>query len=88
MPIVTPVHAISRGGSTTFRVETRDDEPAFHRNVEPGATGSSSVIDFTSVFHVGHAAISAMTSQTVAGGAAIWISPSAIAGALRSMSRD
>ncbi len=86
MPIVAPVQPISRGGSTTCNVETREDEPDFQRNVDPRSRAWSNVIDFTSGFHEGQPGTSAMTAHTVSGKAAIRIEPSAVAGAVRSMS--
>jgi hypothetical protein len=75
MPMVLSVHPISRGRSTTWRVETRELCPAFHLKTEPGAGGPSSLADLTSAFQVGHSSIAEITAQTVSGSAAMWISP-------------
>jgi hypothetical protein len=71
IPIDFPVQPISLGASTTWRVETREAEPDFQRNEDPGASGPSDVIDLTSVFQVGHADRSEITAHTVSIGAAI-----------------
>jgi hypothetical protein len=39
IPMLTPVHPISRGGSTVASVETSDADPDFHRETEPGSNG-------------------------------------------------
>jgi hypothetical protein len=46
-PIVCPVQPISQGAWTTWRVETKDAEPDFQRNMEPGGSGPSNAIDLT-----------------------------------------
>src|SRR5829696_10245402 len=86
MPMVVPVQAISRGGSTTCRVEVSELGPAFHRNTVPGWTGPWSWTDLTSGFQDGHWSMAAMTENTVWGSASIRSSPSAVAGAFRLIS--
>jgi predicted enzyme related to lactoylglutathione lyase len=82
IPIVVPVHPIAVGRSTFWTVEVSVPGPAFHVKVVPGATGPSTDIDFTSLFHSGHRRKSATTSHTSSGGAATQISLDATAGAL------
>lgn len=84
--MVVPVHAISRGGSTTSREEVSELGPDFHRNTEPGSSAPSSIADRTSGFHDGHSLIPAITENTVCGSALIRILPSAVAGAFRLIS--
>jgi hypothetical protein len=79
--IVRPRQLIIRGGSTCSSVETIVPGPAFQRNSEPGATGPSNDIDFTSRFHCGHSSKCVRTSQTASGGAAISISRLLLTGA-------
>jgi hypothetical protein len=79
--MLTPVHPISRGGPTLASVETNDADPDFHRKTEPGSSGPSTAINFTSWFHVGR--------RTGRRGRSTWcrsehrfrIPPSAVAGA-------
>jgi hypothetical protein len=63
--LVVPVQAISRGGSTIWRVEVSELGPAFHRNAVPGWTGPSTLTDLTSGFQDGHWSMAAMTENTV-----------------------
>ena len=79
--MVVPVQAISRGASTTWRVEVRELGPAFHRKTVPGWTGPRSVTDLTSGFQEGHRSMAEITANTVCGSASICSSPSAVAGA-------
>jgi hypothetical protein len=72
-PIVSPVQPISRGASTTWRVDLKVAEPDLQRNLEPGSSGPWNDIDVTSEFHVGHPERSDITAQTVSGGASISI---------------
>lgn len=65
MVMVVPVHAISRGGSTTCSVEVRELGPDFHRKTAPGRTAFSSFTDLTSGFQDGQSAMAAMTENTV-----------------------
>jgi hypothetical protein len=84
--MVAPVQAISRGGSTTWRIEVRELGPAFHRKTVPGWTGPSTRTDLMSGFQDGHWSMAAITENTVDGSASIRSSPSAVAGALRLIS--
>src|SRR5215218_8945044 len=63
--MVVPVQAISRGGSTTWRVEVRELDPAFHRKTVPGWTGPWSSIDLMSGFQDGHWSTAEITANTV-----------------------
>jgi hypothetical protein len=83
MPMVVPVRASSRGGSTTCRVEVRVLGPAFQRKTVPGWTRPWSVTDLTSGFQDGHWSMAEITENTVWGSASIRNSPSAVAGASR-----
>ena len=84
--MVVPVQAISRGGSSTWRVEVRVLGPDFHRNTVPCRTGPWSVTDLTFGFQDGHWSMAEITENTVCGSASIRSSPSAVAGAFRLIS--
>jgi hypothetical protein len=83
MPIVVSVQAISRGGSTTCRVEVKELGPVFHRKTVPGWTGPWSCTDLTSGFQDGHWSMAEISANTLCGSAAIRSSPSVVAGAFR-----
>jgi hypothetical protein len=79
--MLTPVHPISRGGPTLASVETNDADPDFHRKTEPGSSGPSTAINFTSWFHVGRRTGPERTVHMVSIGASVPDPASAVAGA-------
>ncbi len=85
MPIVTPVHAISRGGSTSCSVD-RNVVVDFQTKVVPGSSGPCRSTLLIAWFHEGQFGRSEITLQTTSGDASIRSSPSAVAGAVPSMS--
>ena len=64
------------------RVDTIVPGPAFQRNSDPGASGPSNDIDFTSGFQLGQFSNRVSTSQTTWGDASISISALLLTGTL------
>jgi len=81
-PSVRPVHPSRRGGSTSSSREETPVPADLHLDVEPGASGPVSLAMAMSGCHELQRSIREISVQTLSGGASMWITCLANAGAL------